>query len=155
MTEPTGGVRPPVAVALASVGFGALAIFGLGFTSLFTGADVVATPGLGNIPGIVAMLSTAAAFVVGEVFAVRRRSYVDVVFVAAGAVLASLLGLVAGAVFGGVDAARAVAAAGGFATSWFCAVLAAAAAVAAWAGVALVRTRAARPQWPWEGEDEE
>lgn len=155
MTEPTGGVRPPVAVGLASVGFGALAVFGLGFTSLFTDADVVSTPGLGNIPGIVAMLATALAFLVGEVFAVRRRSYVDVVFVTAGVVLAYLIGLVLGGILFGVDAARAVAAASGFVTSWFAVVLAASAAVAAWAGVALVRTRAQRPQWPWEGDEDE
>jgi len=29
----------------------------------------------------------------------------------------------------------------------------AAAAVAGWAGVALRRTRASRPRWPWEGDE--
>ena len=155
MAEPTGGVRPPVAVALASVGFGSLAVFGLGFTSLLTDADVVATPGLGNIPGAAAMLATAVTFVVAEAFAVRRRSYVDVLIVTAAVVLAYLAGLVVGGILFGVDVARAVSAAGGFATSVFCVVLAAAAAVAAWAGVALVRTRAQRPQWPWERDEED
>ena len=52
--------------------------------------------------------------------------------------------------FGGIDLARAIAAAGAFATSWFAVVLASAALIAGWTAVALVRTRAGRPRWPWE-----
>ena len=155
MSEPAGGVRAPFAVALAFAGFAALAICGLGFTSLFTGQDVIATPGLGNIPGIAAMLGTAVVFLIAETFAVRRRSYVDAAIVTGAVVIAYATGLVVGAFFVGVDVARAVAAAGGFLTSWFCVALAAAAAIAAWSGVALVRTRAQRPQWPWEREEDE
>ena len=41
-------------------------------------------------------------------------------------------------------------AAGAFATSWFAVVLASTALIAGWTAVALVRTRAGRPRWPWE-----
>ena len=64
--------------------------------------------------------------------------------------LAYLIGLLVGAMFGGIDLARAIAAAGAFATSWFAVVLASAALVAGWTAVTLVRTRAGRPRWPWE-----
>jgi hypothetical protein len=35
------------------------------------------------------------------------------------------------------------------------AVLIVAAAIAAWSGIALRRTRSERPRWPWEREEEE
>jgi prolipoprotein diacylglyceryltransferase len=59
-----------------------------------------------------------------------------------------------GAALTGVDLARAIAAAGGFATSWFAVLLASVALVAAWTAVALVRTRAGRPRWPWERDED-
>ncbi len=52
------------------------------------------------------------------------------------------------------DAARTAAAIGGFATSWFAVVLASAALVAGWVAVALVRTGADRPRWPWERDED-
>ena len=69
-------------------------------------------------------------------------------------VLAHLAGVWLGAVFSGSDAALATAAVGGFVTSWFVVVLAAAAFVSSWAGIALVHTRAQRPRWPWERDED-
>jgi hypothetical protein len=69
-------------------------------------------------------------------------------------VLAYLVGVLAGGVLSGVDGARIVAAVGAFATSWFAVVLAAAALVGGWGAIALVRTAAERPRWPWERDDD-
>jgi hypothetical protein len=168
-----GPVRPPVALAFATVGFVALAIFGLGMVSLGTGEDVIATPGLGQIPGIVGMVLSVLAFAGGLWASIARAGRVDaatpahaddhgarqpsfwgVVWTTAAAFLAYIGGVWVGAVATGADLAAASAVAGRLATTWFGAVIAGAAFVSAWAGIALVRTRARRPRWPWENPDE-
>lgn len=150
------GVSPPLAVAFAVVGFFALVIAGFGVTSLLSGADVVA-PGHGQVPGVVAVAAATLAF--GAILWTglhRARPSYGVSFTAALAVLvAFVLGLLLGAVLEGGDAAAAAATAGAFAVSWFALILALAGFAAAWAGVALVRTEASRPRWPWERDDTE
>ena len=69
--------------------------------------------------------------------------------------IAYLLGLWLGAVTTGADLAVATAVAGRIATTWFGVVVAGAALIASWGGIALVRTRAQRPRWPWEDEFDE
>lgn len=150
------GVAPPVAVAFAAIGFFALVIAGFGLTSLFTQTEVVG-PGHGQIPGVIAVAAATVAFAAVLWTGVRRiRPSYGVSFTVTAAVLvAFVLGLLLGAVVEGTDAAGAVATAGAFAVSWFALVLALAAFASAWAGVALVRTRATRPRWPWERDDHE
>lgn len=154
MTEPA--VSPPVAVALAAVGFFTLVIAGFGLLSLLSGAEVLTVSGLGALPGAVATGAATGVFLLAAWLTVRRArpSYSGVPVIVLATVLSYGAGLLIGATFAGIDAARAVAALGGFATSWFAVVLAAAALVAGWAAVALVRTRAGRPRWPWERDDE-
>lgn len=149
-----GPVRPPVAVAFATAAFVALLIFGLGMTSLASGEDVVAVPGLGQVPGVVATSFATVAFAAGVWAAVRRApaSYWGSAWTTAAAFLAYLAGLWFGAVVTGADLAVSAAIAGRIATSWFGLVVAGAAFVSAWGGIALVRTRARRPRWPWEDE---
>ena len=154
MTQPAG-VAPPTAAFFATIGFAALAICGFGFTSLLTDTDVIAAPGLGQGAGIVAMLLAASAFAGTEFGAVRRGRYPAAAWVMVATVAAYLAGMVLGGVVTGADAALAVSAAGEFALSWYTLVLAVTAAAAAWAGIALRRTRARRPEWPWEHEDDE
>jgi hypothetical protein len=156
--QPTGGpVRPVTALVFATIGYIALLIFGLGMTSLATGQDVIATPGLGQVPGIVGTLVSTAAFAGALWATVRRRpaSFGG----AAWTTIACFAGYVGGVWFGalatGTDLAIASAVAGRIATSWFGLVIGAAGFVAGWAGVALVRTRAQRPRWPWEDEFDE
>lgn len=154
--QPVGdGVRPPVAFALALIGFVALGIFGLGMTSLATGAEVLATPGLGHLPG--AFGFTASAVVTGAILwpavHAERPRYAAAFVAAPASVLAYAFGVWIGGLFSGVDALRALSAAGGFLTSWFALVLAVVALAAVWSGVALVRTRADRPRWPWERDE--
>lgn len=156
MSTERGPVSPPLAVAFTVVGFFALVIAGFGMLSLLSGADVLPVAGLGEAPGIVAVAAAVIVFGVSVWIAVRRPhpSYWSVVGVVAATFLAYLAGLLLGAVISGTDAATALSAAGGFATSWFAVVLAAAALVAGWAAVALTRTRAGRPRWPWERRDD-
>ena len=48
-----------------------------------------------------------------------------------------------------------LATAGDVLTSWFGIVILGAGAVSGWGGIALARTRAHRPRWPWEDPDDE
>lgn len=155
---PTSGgpVRPAVAVAFAAIGFLALAIAGLGVTSLVLDADVIGVEGLGQIPGIAAMIAAVLVFAGVLAFGVRAQhpSYWIALIVALATALAYAAGVVIGAVATGADLAAAVAAGGGVFVGWFGIVIAAAALVSAWGGVALVRTRARRPRWHWERDDD-
>lgn len=173
-----GPVRPVTALAFATVGFVALTIFGLGMTSLATGEAVIATPGLGQIPGATGMVLTTLAFAAGLWAAIGRAwrapddareldaagmdasargragsghpSFWGAAWTTAACFLAYVGGVWLGAVATGTEVAVATAVAGALATSWFGLVVAASAFVCSWAGIALVRTRARRPRWPWE-----
>lgn len=155
MTEPQHGVRPPVAVAFAVIGFFAVIIAGFGLLSLLSDTDVLPVAGLGQVPGVVGTSLAVVGFAVTAWIVVRRPQpgYAGVVLIVVVVFLAYLVGVFVGAVFAGVDAARTVAAIGAFATSWFAVVLASAALVGGWAAIALVRTRAGRPRWPWEDDE--
>ncbi|MGA7147998.1 MAG: hypothetical protein WBX17_05865 [Microbacterium sp.] len=152
-----GPVRPVLALALATVTFFALLIFGLGMTSLIADQDVIATPGLGQIPGITGTVLATGAFAAGLWAAVRRppAAYIGALWTAVACFLAYVLGVWLGALFSGAGLAVSTAVAGRIATSWFGLVVAVAGALAAWGGIALVRTRAQRPRWPWEDEFDE
>jgi len=165
-----GPVRPPIALAFATIGFIALTICGLGITSLVTGEDVIATPGLGQIPGAAGVVCATLAFAGGLWGAIARTgvasgsaggagarhpSYWGAAWTTAAAFIAYVGGVWFAALFTGTDLAVATAVAGRLATSWFGVVVAASAFVAAWSGIALVRTHAHRPRWPWEDDFDE
>jgi hypothetical protein len=160
MTSPASGspgaVRPLAALAYATAGFVALVIAGFGMTSLLMDAEVIAVPGLGAGPGALGVAVATLAFAAAVWATVRavRPSYGGSAVAAVAAFVGYLAGLWVGALVSGVDLARASAAAGGFATSAFALVLLGAAFVSGWVAVALVRTRAHRPRWPWERDDE-
>ncbi|MFD4959704.1 hypothetical protein [Microbacterium sp. NPDC058389] len=147
-------MRPAVALAFSTIGFVALTIFGLGMVSLATGEDVIATSGLGQVPGIVGMILSVLAFAGGLWASIGRRgrtpSFGGVAWTTAACFLAYIGGVWFGVLTTGAGLAVAAGVAGRLATSWFGAVVAGAAFVSAWAGIALVRTRAHRPRWPWE-----
>lgn len=154
--DPHPPVRPSAALAFATAGFAALLIAGLGMTSLLMDAEVIGVEGLGAVPGAAGFTGAVALFAAVVWAAVRaaRPSYGSAAVAAPAALIGYVGGVWLGAVLTGVDVARASAAAGGFATSAFALVLLLVAFAAGWVGVALVRTRAQRPRWPWEGEDE-
>lgn len=150
--SPGGPVRPLVALGLATAGFVALLIAGLGVTSLLLDAEVIGVPGLGQFPGILATALAVAGFAGSLALWLRRRhpSYLGALVCGAVPYLAYVLGVWFGAVVAGADLAAAAAAAGAVAASWFGVVIAGAGFVSGWGGIALVRTRARRPRWPWE-----
>lgn len=151
----TSGVRLPVAVALAVVSFVALAIFGLGMTSLALDADVIAVEGLGLGPGVLGLVCASGGF--AAALALSLRVPHPTFWAAPIVAIAAFLGEVLGVLIGGLaaDVGGAVAAAGSVAAGWPGLVIAAAALLAAWGGIALTRTRAQGPRWPWERDDPE
>jgi hypothetical protein len=156
-TPPRPPVRPAVALAFCLIGFVALVIAGLGLTSLATDSDVIDVPGFGQVAGAVGVLAAAIAFA-GTVWAAVRRprpSFTTLVGIVVGTWLAYVLvsGVAAGASAGDMGIGMAVSAS--LAVRWPGLVVAAAALVAGWSAVALVRTRASRPRWPWERDEDE
>ena len=139
------------------MGFFALAVFGLGAVSLFTDADIIAVPGLGPIPGIVGMLAAVVGFAVMLWTALRRQhpSFLASITIALVTGLAHLAGVWVAVLFGAGSIVIATAVAGDLVRGGASAVLLLAAAIAAWGGIALRRTRAGRPRWRWEADDDE
>ena len=125
--------------------------------SLATDRDVIATPGLPPVPGPLAFGAAALAFAAAlwPVLRGERPRYTAVAPVVLVTALAHLVALWIFALFFGADIATATAAVAETATSWTIAVVAGAAAIAGWAAIAVRRTAAHRPQWPWEGEQDE
>ncbi|KQQ66343.1 hypothetical protein ASF63_12275 [Microbacterium sp. Leaf320] len=142
---------------LAAVGFFALAVFGLGAVSIATDTDIISVPGLGPVPGVVGMIAAVLVFALSLWGALRRPrpSFLAVPGIAIATALAHLVAVWMGAAMARGDLIVATAVAGALVTGGASAVLGLAAAIAAWGGIALRRTRAQHPQWPWEREDEE
>ncbi|MFT4306414.1 MAG: hypothetical protein QM604_05950 [Microbacterium sp.] len=145
-------VRPAVAVAFCLVGYLALVIAGLGLAGLATDSEVISAPGIGQSPGVIGVLAAAAAFagVLWRVVRVRRPAFGSAVFVIAATYVAYVLVTALAATSQAADVGVGLAVAGRLAIGWPGAVVAAAALLAGWSGIALVRTHAARPRWPWE-----
>jgi hypothetical protein len=140
---------------MAVIAFFALAVFGLGAVSVVTDSDIISTPGLGQAPGIVGMLVAAATFALSLGVVVRRRrpTFLSVPSIALLTALAHLAAVWVVVLIASGDLIIATAVAGELVRRGPSAVLLLAAAVAAWGGVALRRTRAQHPHWPWEGRD--
>jgi hypothetical protein len=143
-----------VALALALAAFVALVVFGLGMASLLTASDPISAPGLGPLPGVIGVAVAGAALVAVllPVLQGPHPSYLAALWAAVAAYLAYLAGVWVCALAGGVDPAVATAVVGRLAIGWWAPIVAASAAVCAWAAVALRRTRTRRPRWPWEDE---
>ncbi|MGM7698630.1 hypothetical protein [Microbacterium sp. A84] len=140
---------------MTTIGFFALAVFGLGALSIATDADIIAIPGVGQAPGIVGMVIAVAVFAGILWLAVRikhpRFRSVWTISITTALVHLLAVGLVAAIATGEFVTAMAVM--GGLITGGASLVILLVAAVASWAGVALRRTKAKHPQWPWERED--
>lgn len=136
------------------VSFFALAIMGLGVLSLFTERDLIAVPGLGQLPGVMGMTLSVLAFALTlwGVVAEPRPSFVATVFLALGAALVHLGGVWGVAVAEGAGPVYATAAAGQLVVGGGSAVIVVAALIASWVAIALRRTTARAPRWPWEND---
>lgn len=139
------------------VSFFALTILGLGVLSLFADRDIITVPRLGQLPGIVGMVLAVLAFALAlrAVLADRRPSFVATVFLALGAALVHLGGVWGASIAEGAGAVGATAAAGQLVLGGASAVIVVAALIAAWVAIALRRTAARAPRWPWEKDDDD
>ena len=154
----SAGVSAVLAVVLATIGFFALAVFGLGAVSVATDRDIISVPGLGPVPGAVGMLAAVLVFALGLGVALRRSpatTFLSVPGIALATALGHLAALWIGVAVASGDLIVATAVAGGLVVGGPSAVMLGAAAIAAWGGIALRRTRAEHPQWPWERDDDE
>ena len=151
------GVSAILATVMTTVGFFALAVFGLGALTVATDADLIDVPGLGQAPGVVGMLFAIAVFagVLWAAVRIRHPRFRSVGAIAIATALVHLLAVGATALIVAGEVIAALSVMGGLVTGGASLVILAAAAIAGWAGVALRRTRAERPKWPWEREDEE
>ncbi|MCK8478529.1 hypothetical protein [Microbacterium aurugineum] len=144
-------------MVLATISFFALAVFGLGALSVATDTDTISTPDLGQIPGVVGMLAAVVAFAVllWVTLRTRRPSFVSTITIALVTVLAHLAVVWFAVLLGTSDIVIATAVAGDLVRGGVSAVLLVAALIAAWGGIALRRTRAEHPRWPWERDEDE
>jgi hypothetical protein len=145
----------PALLGLATVLYIALVIFGLGMTSLATNTDVIDTPGLTVVPGVAGIVVSAAGFaaVLGPALRAQHPSFFASLWAALAAALAYLAGVWIAALASGADPALAASVVGRLAIGWAAAVVAVAAFATAWGAIAVARTRARPPRWPWERDD--
>ncbi|WP_282848451.1 hypothetical protein [Microbacterium oxydans] len=144
-------------MVLATIGFFALAVFGLGAVSVTTDTDIIAVPNLGQMPGVAGMIAAVVSFALVLWSTLRRSqpSYVAAVAIALAAGLAHLVVVWVAVLIGDGDLVLATAVAGDLVRGGASAVIVLAALIAGWGGIALRRTRAEHPRWPWEREEEE
>lgn len=152
--EPAG-VSAVLAVVLATISCFALTIFGLGMLSVLTDRDIIAVPGLGPVPGVAGMVVAMGAFAatLGGALKRGRPSFVSVPVIGLSTALAHLIAVWMTVLMGAGDFVVATVVAGDLIRGGASLVLLAAASIAGWGGIALRRTRAQHPQWPWEPED--
>lgn len=151
------GVSAPLALVLSTIGFFALSVFGLGALSFATDTDIISVPGLGQVPGVIGMVAAVVMFGVSLWLSLRPQhpSFFSVLTVALLTALAHLVGVWVAVLMVTSNVVLATAVAGDLVRGGSSLVLLAAAAVASWSGVALRRTKAQHPRWPWEEHDGE
>ncbi len=140
---------------MTTIGFFAIAVFGLGALSIVTDAEIIEVPEAGQAPGIVGMVIAVAVFAAILYLAVRitHPKFRSVWTISIATAFAHLLAAGIGAVAVTGDFVNALAVMGELITGGASLVILLTAAIAGWAGVALRRTRAKRPRWPWERDD--
>ena len=146
-----------MAVVLSTIGFFALAVFGLGALSVATDTDIIAVPNLGQVPGVAGMIAAVASFALVLWSTLRRSqpSYAATIAIALTAGLAHLIVVWTAVLIGDGNLVLATAVAGDLVRGGASAVIVLAALIAGWGGIALRRTRAEHPRWPWERDEEE
>lgn len=155
--EAPTGVSVVLALVIGVAIFLSLAILGLGMLSFFTDVDIIDVPGMGLWPGIVGMAIAVLVFalVLRSLLARRHPSFPPVVVVGLIATLAHLVAVWLGALLSGVGLAPAASAVSQLVVRGSSLVVLLAAVIGAWIAVALRRTTAGAPRWPWERDDEE
>ncbi len=137
-------------------GFLALVVFGFGLLSLVSDTDVIAAAGFGVLPGVlgVAMAVLALGGVLVAALRMPHPSYYTALWASLAGYLGYLVGVWLPAVAGGVDPVLAAAVVGRLAIGWWGLIVVLSAFVCGWGAVALRRTHARRPRWPWERDED-
>lgn len=154
--DPLSRSRRAGAVGAGIVTDVALIIAGLGMTSLLLDEPVIATPGLGQAPGVIAVTASVVVFAAVLWGALGRARVIGTVVVSAlTAFLSYVLALAIGVATVGADVGAALGVAGRAATSWPGAVIAVAAALSAALAVAVAAGAGTSARWPWERDDDD
>lgn len=144
-------------IALTVTGFVAMTVAALGLLSLATDGDVIDTPGLGPLPGVIGVAAVAGLLIATLARMLRHPhpSYMSALWIGLAAYVVYPGAVAVSAAIGGTGSAVAIAVAGDLAIGWPAPTVALCAAATVWAAVALRRTRSVRPRWPWEDEFDE
>lgn len=151
------GVSAFLAVVIGFVAFASLTILGLGMLSYFGDLDIISVSGLGSWPAIVGMIVAIVVFswMLWPALSRRHPSFLAVIPVALVTGFVHLLAVWLAALMSGAGVTAATAAVSQLITRGSTPIVLLAALVAAWAAIALRRTRARAPHWPWEDDDAE
>ncbi|HJA03777.1 MAG TPA: hypothetical protein H9800_02820 [Candidatus Microbacterium stercoravium] len=147
-------VPAPALVAFASVGYLALLVAGLGFGSLIIDDDVITTSGVGLISAYVAAgisILAFAGFLIGPARH-ARPSFWLAGSTALGTAATHALALGVAALVSTGDLGVVGGVLSEILVGWVSPLIFGAALIASWAAIALRRTVASRPRWPWEDE---
>ena len=141
-------------VAFASAGYLALLVAGLGIASAVTDRDVISVPGTSLVAAFVAagIGIIAFALLLAAPLARQRPSYWSALSTAIGAGAVYLIALGICVLVSGGDLDGTLAVLAEVSTGWVAPVFAGSALVAAWFALAVRRTAAKPPRWPWEEE---
>lgn len=147
-------VPTPALVSFASVTYLALVVAGLGFGSLIIDDDVITTTGVSLIAAYVAAgisILAFAGFLVGPARR-ERPSYWFAGSTAIGTAAIHALTLGLAALFSTGDLGIVGGVLSETLTGWVAPMILVAALISSWAALAVRRTAAGRPRWPWEDE---
>lgn len=148
--------RRAAATAVGAVVFAAVLIAAFGVVSLLVNEDVIVTPGLGQVPGIIAVAASLGAVAVTIWMRIPARGVWGTLgWAALAAFLGYLVGLGVASVVASADVVLAASAVGRAATTWPGLVVIAAAIPAAALALAVARGAGDNARWPWEREDDE
>lgn len=148
--------RRAAATAVGAVVFAAVLIAAFGVVGLLVNEDVIVTPGLGQVPGIIAVAASLGAVAVTIWMRIPARGVWGTLgWAALAAFLGYLVGLGVASVVASADVVLAASAVGRAATTWPGLVVIAAAIPAAALALAVARGAGDNARWPWEREDDE
>ncbi|GGO67049.1 hypothetical protein GCM10010910_27950 [Microbacterium nanhaiense] len=145
----------PLLVAFATIGYLALLVAGLGVASAVVDDDIISTPGVSLVAAYLAAGVAIAAFALLLAGPVSRErpSYWAAASTALGSAGIYTIALAIAAFVSSGDLSTTGSVLREVLLGWVVPVVLGSALVAAWAGIALRRTAARPPRWPWEDDE--
>lgn len=154
MTSPEK-LSSPLLVALASIVYLAMLVAGLGVASAITDEDIISTPGVSIVAAYAAAAAAIAAFALLLVGPVSREksSYWSAASTAIGCAGIYTIALAIGVFVSSADLSLMGSVLSEVLVGWVVPVVLGSAFVVAWGTIAMRRTEAKPPHWPWEDEE--